>query len=77
MSRRYRRTSFTAAEAAEIRRLLDQIRDARAVDQKPLRKGLRERFDFYISELGLRGGSGFTSQDFDARLADGTIRIRD
>ena len=70
MSRRW----FAGGEAEEIRSLLDKVRRAERPEQKVLRKTLRSRFRFFISEL-MPDSSGMTRSDFDELVARGVIRI--
>ena len=67
--------TFTHAAAQDIRRLLGETRRSDSARQKRLRDQIRA-LEFYISDFRA-GASGFTPEDFDQLLAQGTIRIVD
>ena len=59
--------------AARIRGFLGEVRRSPHDQQKRLRQQIRD-LGFYISDFS-RPDSGFTPADFDALVAQGTIRI--
>ena len=68
------KSRFSASKADAIRALLRKIRGAGRPEQKMLRRRLRTRCGFYISDFST-GGRGFSEDDFNARVRDGVIGI--
>ncbi len=66
--------SFTAGEAKAIRDLLRQVRRLDRNEQKRLRRILRRRHCFYITDFD-RSSAGFTAADFDNPITRGAITI--
>lgn len=64
---------FTNAEAAYISQRLCELREATRDKQKVIRADLRRR-GFHINDWR-RSGRGFTSVDFDERVASGDIIV--
>jgi hypothetical protein len=69
------KTTFTTAEAATIRDLLRKKVRASPSAQKPIRDKLR-KIGFLIDDARLNN-EPFRASDFDALIADGTIKIVD
>jgi hypothetical protein len=67
------RSSYTAAEVAEIKQILSEKQTAPRDRQKALRAKLRKRFRFYISEHA--GHRPFVEADFDELIQRGTITV--
>ena len=70
-----RRSTFTGAEVAEIKRILHEKQTAPRDRQKALRATLRRQFRFYISEHSKH--PPFIESDFDELIRRGTITIAD
>ncbi len=71
------RNRFTAAEAAAIRGLLTEIRQADQREQRKLRDILRNKHRFYITDFRPVPPGGFAAADFDERMACGKITVCD
>ena len=69
------RSSFSAAEAKEIRALLRKKENATPPDQKKLRGSLRKKYGFYITDFGSIG-TEFTVVDFDVLVKSGVIKVQ-
>lgn len=65
--------TFTQEEIDEINLVIHRIRSSGAVLQKKLRRYLRDEYDFYISDF--EDSNGFTSEDLQAAIDDGKIKI--
>jgi len=68
------RSTFTPAEAAELRELIREKQTADRTRQKALRARMR-RIGFYISDFA--DYAGFTVSDFDDLVARGAVTIDD
>ena len=69
-----KRSRFTRAEIAEIKRLVREKQTAPADRQKALRARLR-RMGFFISDYA--DEPGFVESDVDALVGRGTITVTD
>ena len=68
------RDTFTAAEANAIRRFLVELRASDRGAQKRIRRTLRNRYRFHISDFSIQR-EGFTMADFDSMVRGAAIRI--
>ena len=69
-----KRSTFTAVEIAEIKRIVREKQTAPADKQKTLRAKLR-RLGFYISDYSDQ--PGFVESDIDDLIRRGTITLTD
>jgi len=67
------RNSFTAAEWAALRVLVDALRRAPAKERELLRGGMRG-LGFYISDY-TRAENRFVTSDFDRLLLEGKVTV--
>ena len=67
------RTTFTQAEWAALRVLVDALRGAPKKDRELLRSGMRG-IGFYISDYS-RAEDRFVTSDFDRILHEGKVRV--
>ena len=70
------RDTFTSDEIAEIRSLLEQIRQADREEQKRLRARLRGEFRVFITDY-LTDQTGMLPSDLDDLVRRGAIRVQD
>ncbi len=68
------RNKFSDLQAKAIRTLLQKIRSASRQDQKMLRRSLRQRYGFFISDFST-SGRGFSEDDFNERVREGVIGV--
>lgn len=69
------RAIFSPAEANAVGTILRKIRSTDRSNQKKLRRTLRSRYRFYISDFHANP-RGFSEADFDALLEKGTINVQ-
>lgn len=67
-------TTFTKAQANQIKALLTEIRKSDRDSQKRLRGHLRGKHKFKISDF-LKSNKGFTPADFDSNVTNGNIKL--
>lgn len=66
--------SFTAGEAKAIRDLLEQLRRVDRLEQKGIRRRLRQGYGFWITDFDT-SGAGFDVTDFDMLVANDRIEV--
>ena len=70
------KSSFSTADANEIRAKLRELRCADRSDQKRIRGTLRKKFGFYITDFDT-GGTGFSEYDFNVLVQRGLNNVPD
>ncbi len=68
------RSTFTVAEAEAVRALPVELRSTDRGTQKRIRRTLRTRYQFYISDFAVHR-EGFTVTDLDFMIRRAVIRI--